>query len=578
MKTGMSIGQYLIEEKKINQEDLDRCVTLLDTEKYKGYKLGEICFAEGYITMETLGKYLEVSVLDIVKLRGYIDTNIFDQLDVNYLISKKFIPFRRDKNKILQVCLVNIQSKNEKTEIIQYLLARKIITSSKEVAFYLATFDMILDSIDKVSRRHEIEENKLSDAERESKYAESLPEEERAKYYVERILTKAIKSNASDIHIEPYDDFTIVRYRIDGAMTTKPVYKLPKKQYHHPILSIIKTYAALNVAEKRVPQDGSINYLNEEEGISSDLRVSFVNTVRWEKCVIRLLPKSENIRKLDDLHLSVEQMNKITYLADRPKGMILVTGPTGSGKTTTLYAILQHINDGTRNIVTSEDPVEMYIEGINQIQVNKAIEVTFELILRSLLRQDPDVMLIGEIRDKETANIASMAAETGHLVFSTLHTNSGIETINRLTNMGIHSYLLNASLNAVIAQRLIRKLCPHCKKEVVFNEKHKMFINEKIEQSPAKIDKSFLEDNTYFTNEPEGCSQCIQGFKGRVAVYEILIFSNKLKNIISSSATVDVIELTREAIAEGHELLYVDALRKAKSGIISLDELMKIIE
>lgn len=571
------IGQYLLEEGFITEAQLNKCISLIEDERYIDYKLGDILVAEGFVELETLGKYLNEPVLDVKKMYKLIDVDIFDKMDIEYLLKKKFVPYSKNNAGILSICMVNIQSKNERSEIIQYLLTKKVITNHKLVAFHLSTMNMIEHAIDMVSRREEIEEASLTDEERESKSVEGLPEDERPRYYFNKMLVKAIKKDASDIHIEPYEDYVAIRYRIDGALTIKPVYKLPKKQYHQPLLAIIKTKAELNVAEKRMPQGGSINYVNEEENITADLRVSFLNTVSGEKSVIRILPKSENIKSIENISLTEEQKEKLLYLASKPKGMVLVTGPTGSGKSTTLYALLQHINTGERNIMTAEDPVEMYVEGIHQVQVNKAIDFTFDVILREFLRQDPDVLMVGEIRDTETAKIASQAAETGHLVFSTLHTNSGIETINRLDNMGIPKYLINASLTAVVAQRLVRKLCPYCKQHHKITTKQSMYINEKMQQSPQKIDKSFFEE-LYYTNNPKGCSKCEEGFKGRIAVYEILIFNDKLKNYVSSSNTIDVIEMLKVALDDGHELMYVDGLRKAREGIISLDELIKIVE
>lgn len=572
------LGKYLIERKLADESQINRCLALIKgNEKYAEYKLGDMLIEENYINIEVLAEYLEVPAIDISKLRTQVDATIFDKLDKEVMFKKKFVPYRKDNQGILQVCMVNIQSKNERNEIIQYLAARQVINNPRQVAFYLSSLGMIEAVIDLVSRRHEIAENQLTDEEKELKNVESLPEEERPRYFYDRIISRALKQGASDIHFEPFNEKLVIKYRIDGAFTIKPAYVLPKRQFLQPIFAIIKTKAELNVAEKRLPQGGSINYENQNELLEADLRVSFLNTVRGEKCVIRILPKSNNIKTMSDLGLSTEQKDKLLYLSEKPQGMILVTGPTGSGKTTTLYALLQHINDGTRNIMTAEDPVEMYIEGINQVQVNKSIDFTFDVILREFLRQDPDVLMVGEIRDLETAKMATKASETGHLVFSTLHTNSGIDTINRLVNMDIPVYLLNASLTAVIAQRLVRKLCPYCKLKENLKEKHKLYINEKIAQSPKKINNTFLEE-VYYEANPEGCPKCNEGFKGRVAVYEILVFSDKLKNAISSSDHVDVIELTRTAVEDGHELMYVDGLRKAKQGLIPLDELIRIVQ
>ncbi len=573
----MPIGQYMKSKGYITEETLQTAVSLLDSEKYEGYKLGELLVAEGFIEIEMLGEYMGIPTINVLKLLQYIDTNIFDKMDKDYLLQKRFLPFRKDKEGFLVVAMVNVQSKSERNEITQYLMAKQIISNHRQVKFYLSTLFMISQAIDYTARREEIAESKMSDAEREAKYVETLPEEERPRYYYFQVIANAIKNNVSDIHLDPYDEELYVRYRIDGVLTSNPVYKLPKRLYHQPIFAIIKTAAELNVAEKRKPQGGSITFETEDKQYSSDLRVSFLNTVRGEKCVIRLLPKSSNIKKISDLGFTDEQKEKINYLANRPKGMVLVTGPTGSGKTTSLYAILQSINDGTRNIMTAEDPVEMYIEGIHQVKVNKDIDFTFDAILREFLRQDPEVLLVGEIRDYETAKIASQAAETGHLVFSTLHTNNALETINRLVNMGIPIYLLNASLNAVIAQRLVRRLCPICRVKKPLTKSQKLYIEEKVKQSPNKVTQDYL-THQYFAHNPEGCPNCNEGYKGRLAVYEILLFNDTLKNIVSRSTNIDIIELTREAIADGHELMYVDALKKARQGATSIEEIMKIVE
>lgn len=572
-----SIGQFLKEKNAVTEEQIQKCLELAKTAKYEGYKLGEIMVAEELIPISLLGEYLNQPTMDIMKEAKTLDVTIFDALDKEFMLKKKFVTHRKDKTGKLAVCMVNIQSRNERNEISQYLVSKGVVSNFREINFYLSTLNMIEYVVDIVSRRHEIAEQSLSEEERELKYVQTLPEEERPRYFFDRIITKAILNRASDIHIEPLDEVVSIRIRVDGVLTKKAMYTLPKKQFHQPILAIIKTKAELNVAEKRMPQGGSINYVNEEKDIYADLRVSFLNTVRGEKCVIRILPQKDNIMTIDDIGLSDEQRNKMILLAEKPKGMILVTGPTGSGKSTTLYSLLQHINDGTRNVMTAEDPVEMYIEGIHQVQVNKDIEFTFAVILREFLRQDPDVLMVGEIRDYETAHIASQAAETGHLVLSTLHTNSGVETINRLINIGIPVYLLNASLIAVIAQRLVRKLCPYCRVPQDITPKQRIYLEEKVKESPIHVDESFLH-HKYYTNNTEGCPYCVEGFRGRAAIYEILMFDNTLKNIISQSEHVDVIQLKNAAIENGHELMYVDGLRKAKDGITSLDELIRMVE
>jgi type IV pilus assembly protein PilB len=374
---------------------------------------------------------------------------------------------------------------------------------------------------------------------------------------VNLILLDAIKKGASDIHVEPYEKDFRVRFRIDGTLyeVMKPPMKLKSA-----IISRLKIMSELDISERRLPQDGRIK-LKLGRGKEMDFRVSVCPTLFGEKVVMRLLDKSN--LQLDMTKLGFEELQMKDFLdaIDRPYGMVLVTGPTGSGKTTTLYSALSKLNEVAWNISTAEDPVEFNFFGINQVQMHEDIGLNFAAALRSFLRQDPDIIMVGEIRDFETAEIGVKAALTGHLVLSTLHTNDAPGTVSRLLNMGIEPFLVTASLNAIVAQRLCRKLCPDCKKPLELEDQ-------------ALLDAGFAaeEVGTFTAQGPgEGCRTCNErGYKGRVAVYEVMPLWDGLKElIIQGSSTA---ELKQEAIRLGFKTLRMSALNKVKQGVTSLAE------
>jgi type IV pilus assembly protein PilB len=374
---------------------------------------------------------------------------------------------------------------------------------------------------------------------------------------VNLILLDAIKKGASDIHVEPYEKDFRVRFRIDGVLyeVMKPPQKLKSA-----IISRLKIMSELDISERRLPQDGRIK-LKLGRGKEMDFRVSVCPTLFGEKVVLRLLDKSNLQLDMTKLGFEETQMKDFQEAIDRPYGMVLVTGPTGSGKTTTLYSALSKLNEVSWNISTAEDPVEFNFFGINQVQMHEEIGLNFAAALRSFLRQDPDIIMVGEIRDFETAEIGVKAALTGHLVLSTLHTNDAPGTVSRLLNMGIEPFLVTASLNAIIAQRLCRKLCPDCKKPAEVEDQ-------------ALIDAGFPpeEVGTFRPMEKgDGCKTCNErGFKGRIAVYEVMPLWDGLKElVIQGSSTA---ELKQEAIRLGFKTLRMSALNKVKLGVTNLSE------
>ncbi len=374
------------------------------------------------------------------------------------------------------------------------------------------------------------------------------------------ILQQAVKERASDIHIEPYEKELEVRYRIDGILTKVLA---PPKLIQDALVTRVKVMANLDIAEKRLPQDGRIRLLIGGRDI--DIRVSIIPTVYGERVVLRLLDRAQGIKGLHEVGLEDDDQRLMEELLSRTNGIILVTGPTGSGKTTTLYACLNKIYSVTKNIITIEDPVEYQLKGIGQIQVAPKIGLTFANGLRSILRQDPDVIMVGEIRDLETAEIAIQASLTGHLVLSTLHTNDAPSAITRLLDMGIEPYLLASSISGVIAQRLVRRVCPHCMESYRPSQSEIYYFREITSEIPESLARGI------------GCSLCKgSGYMGRTGLFEILIIDNEIRQLITAKADSQTIK--DRAIKKGMKTLRVDGLRKVLKGITSLEEVLRVTQ
>ncbi len=376
---------------------------------------------------------------------------------------------------------------------------------------------------------------------------------------VNTILVQAVKRDASDIHIEPFEKEVQVRYRIDGVLHV--TYE-PPKRLQGAIISRIKIMANLNIAEKRLPQDGRINIKVADKAI--DIRVSILPVAFGERVVMRLLDKSRTFADLKDLGFSEHDFKIISESIEAPNGIIMVTGPTGSGKTSTLYSILNRLNRPEVNIITVEDPVEYQMMGVNQVQVNDKIGLTFAVALRSILRQDPDIIMIGETRDQETAQIAVQSALTGHLVLTTLHTNNAPASITRLTDMGVEPFLISSTVICIVAQRLVRKLCPSCKKI--------------IQPTPEQLASIGLTPETakgITFYGAVGCSECSQtGYKGRLAIFEMMPMSGPIAKLTNEQA--DVRTIRAEAVKEGMTLLIDDGLKKIKEGLTTIDEVVAV--
>jgi general secretion pathway protein E len=377
---------------------------------------------------------------------------------------------------------------------------------------------------------------------------------------VNALITRAVEARASDIHIEPFENNLRVRYRVDGVLQEV---ESPPSRLRAAVVSRVKIMSKLNIAERRLPQDGRVKLA--VRGKEVDFRVSTLPTMHGESVVMRILDKGSTVFDFASLGFEKDTLKGYLELLERPNGILLVTGPTGSGKTTTLYTSLLRLNTPDKKILTVEDPIEYQLEGVNQIQVKPQVGLTFAHTLRSILRQDPDIIMIGEIRDLETAQIAAQAALTGHLVLSTLHTNSAAGTITRLLDMGLEDYLLASTLIGITAQRLIRTLCPHCRESYPA-------LDELIEEMQLR---RFTEADPIMLYRPVGCPRCSgTGYHGRSGIAEMLVMSDEVRRLTLRRA--EAIEIQRAAVAVGMPTLYEDGIRKALKGSTSIEEVLRV--
>ena len=376
---------------------------------------------------------------------------------------------------------------------------------------------------------------------------------------VDEIIYNAASTGTSDIHFDPTETTVKVRYRIDGVLID---YITVPENIRKNLIARLKIISGMDITESRLPQDGAIKTTIKD--IDLDMRVSSLPTNEGEKIVIRILDYTSAMKGIESLGFSDKNLDKVKQLMKEPNGIILVTGATGSGKSTTVYSVLQKLNTSEVNLITVEDPVEMGIDGINQVQVNSDVGLTFANALRSILRQDPDVIMIGEIRDDETAGIAVRASITGHLVLSTLHTNNALNTIERLTDMNVERYLLASSLNGVISQKLARRICPHCKKT-----RPTIDYEKKLFKANLGLDVNEL---TY----GEGCSECVKGYKGRIPLHEVLVISQEIRDAIANNMSKD--NLRNLVYSTDTKTLLQDGLEKVMQGITTIEEVLRVVE
>lgn len=556
----LRLGELLLENNLITEEQLN---IALEEQKAKGIKLGEAIIGLGYVTQDAINdllcQQLNIDFVDLRKIE--IDDSIARMVGEKVVRKYMLLPFALDDRQanVIKVAMedpMNIMAIDDIG-----------IITGMTVQPYLSTHAYISTAIDKLygkSQANAIAEQFMkeqgsgddADNAEENKRQEDVDNSPVVKL-VNNIIEGGVRQRASDIHIEPFEYNVRVRYRIDGVLREIISYD---RALYAAIIARLKVISGMDISEKRKPQDGRITITVDRR--EYDIRVSNLPTVFGEKVVMRLASKEGFKRDKKDLGLSPTDLVKFDNILRNPHGIILVTGPTGSGKSTTLYTALSELASDEVNIITVEDPVEANVDNVNQVQVNVKANLTFASALRSILRQDPDIIMIGEIRDGETAEIAVKASITGHLVVSTLHTNSTAASISRLIDMGIEPYLLGDSLVGIIAQRLVRRLCPECKESYEADEEEKRVL--KVSQNePLKLYKAC------------GCEACGNtGYYGRIGVYEIMPISRKIKNLIASGANAD--EITAQAVTEGMNTLRMSASNYVKQGLTSFSEMMKI--
>lgn len=567
------IGNLLVRAGVITQEQLDHALSM---QAKSGGLIGQILVKNGYLNKKSLFEFLQKQMgVDFVDLENIqIDEEVLHLVSSSIAKMHNLIPIEKSNNylKVAMSDPMNIFSIDD----LRLTTGLEIIPCLADEEQIAIQIDKYYGKVDKKKRQEQQEQSfaKLDEEIKEinEKIADEIIETEETEEdtldvsdlenapivkMVNVILQKAIATKSSDIHIEPQEDLVQIRYRIDGQL-------VPIMSYDRKILpslvARVKIMSGLNIAEKRIPQDGRIGMkLHEKE---YDMRVSVLPTMFGEKIVIRIADKEGfNVSK-QDLGFFEDDMKKFDEIISHPHGIVLVTGPTGSGKSTTLYTALKELCKPNVNILTVEDPVESTIRGINQVQVNVKAGLTFAVALRSFLRQDPDIIMVGEIRDGETAEIATRAAITGHLVFSTLHTNDAASSVTRMIDMGIEPFLLSSSLVGLIAQRLVRRLCPNCKEPVEIDDETRELLN--IEEG---------EEVTVF--KAKGCEHCNNtGYKGRIAVYEILQVDREIRELISKNANSD--DIKDLAIKHGMKTLRMNSARLVKNGTTSIEEMMRI--
>jgi len=552
------IGDILVEEGILTEEQLEEA---LKAAKAENKKIGEAITDLGFATEQDIAEALSSQLgFEYVNLSTvHIPDNVLSLINESVLRKHLMIPYAFVPNTINQVKVAMVDpmdmSAIDDFSIVTNLLVVPSVATTRDILIALDRYYGDTETIkaaQEYAREREDLAAKLAEGDLSSQDVQSSP----VVQLVTSMVEQAARQRASDIHIEAKEDSVRVRFRIDGSLYEKFTYSI---HLLPAIMARLKIIGGMDIAEKRKPQDGRFTILVDKR--EYDIRVSVLPTVYGEKCVMRLAQKKALTRNKSELGFSPSELQAFDDILKNPNGILLVTGPTGSGKSTTLYTALSELNKEDVNIVTVEDPVEANIDGINQVQVNVKAELTFASALRSILRQDPDIIMIGEIRDGETAQIAVQASITGHLVVSTLHTNSAAGSISRLINMGVEGYLLADSPVGIIAQRLVRRLCPYCKKPHLITDTERRIMGIRADVNPEIY-------------EPVGCERCDNtGYSGRIGIYEIMKITPPLKELISKNASVS--ELKQMGMREGMHTLRQSATMLVIKGITSVHEMIK---
>jgi len=559
------LGEILLETSSLTREQLDSALSI---QQERGGRIGEILTAMKLVPEEAvclaLSRQTEIPYRADIS-ESDLDVEILRKLPINFCKRHTLIPLKTETDGV-HVALsdpLNLFALDDLQLLLKQSVQPVIAKASTIVHTINRAYDQISDSAETMVKGMNEDDLGIlaTELEEPEDLLDATDEEAPIIRLVNSVLYQSVKQRASDIHIEPYERDLVVRFRIDGVL-----YDVvrPPKRYQSSVISRVKIMASLNIAEKRLPQDGRIRI--KLAGKDIDIRVSVVPTAHGERIVMRLLDRSQVLLPLDSIGMSGEKLARMRRLIRTPYGILLETGPTGSGKTTTLYAALNEINTPDKNIITVEDPLDYQLKGIGQIQVNPKIDLTFARGLRSILRQDPDVIMVGEIRDLETAEIAIQASLTGHLVLSTLHTNDAATAVTRLVDMGIEPFLVSSSLIGVMAQRLVRILCPHCKEAYIPTQEEAGEIQIALDEVPA--------GGIY---RPKGCPRCVEtGYQGRSGIYELLVVDETIQNTILKGKDANVIR--RLAVERGMTTLRRDGATKVLQGITSIQEVARVTQ
>ncbi|HPL18241.1 MAG TPA: type II secretion system ATPase GspE [Spirochaetota bacterium] len=557
------LGKILVDRKIITQEELQEAVL---AQKGSTLRLGQFLLKKGMVSEEDILSCLaeQYDMTFMPRLDFSDPENLFASMPVHFMRKNRMVPFKKKGGTILVgiVDVLNIQPLDDLKMIFPQYDFEAVLTTEEEIQNVInAHFNVLKDEStnDVIEDLEESDFEILTSSISETEDIMDMANEAPIIRLVNTFIKQAVTDRASDIHVEPYEKDLVVRFRIDGILYN--MYTPPKK-YQGAIISRIKIMANLNIAENRLPQDGRIQL--KIAGKDIDIRVSTFPTYYGERIVLRILNKSDMSFDLDAIGFDKETLEKFDKLIKKTYGIVLVTGPTGSGKSTTLYSVLQKLKHEDVNILTVEDPIEYQISGIGQMQVKPGINLTFASGLRSILRQDPDIIMVGEIRDLETAEIAVQAALTGHRVFSTLHTNDAASGITRLIDMGIEPFLITSSVNAYLAQRLARKICPACKE--AFKPSPKMLSELGIKPSQLHGGKLY---------HGKGCPECLNtGYSGRLGIFELLPLTAGVRKMIMEHSEAPLIK--EFAIKEGMKTLLQDGLNKAIEGITTVEEVLRV--
>lgn len=548
------LGELLLESGIITEQQLQAA---LEEQQRTRKKLGDVLLAQGVLTEHQLIEVLEfqLGIPHVTLSRFQIDTKLSQVIPEQMARRYQVLPIRVDGRKLMVAMadpldLFIIDDLRMSTGF----TIEPAIISRGELQRGIARLYGLQDSMNEM-----IKDLGAGTAQIEVEDAVIQGEDSPVVRLVQQMIEQAVRLGASDIHVDPMETQLAIRYRIDGQLRNERT--IPKSM-QGVIIARLKILGNLNIAERRLPQDGRIKML--VDGQTIDIRLSSLPTVHGEKIVMRLLDLAEGVKGLDKLGMTEQTLSLFRRMIEKQHGMVLLTGPTGSGKTTTLYSALQHLNREETNIITVEDPVEYTLDGVNQMQVHPAAGLTFARGLRSILRQDPNIIMVGEIRDLETAEFAIRASLTGHLVFSTLHTNDAVSTVVRLRDMGIEPYLIASSLIGIVAQRLVRCICPDCKTAYTPDRQEMIYL----ERLGIQTDKLY---------RGNGCGTCGKtGYRGRMAVHEALLISDDLRTAIVEGRSIH--ELRRMAKEQGMTPLFADGIQKALEGQTTLQEIIREVE